>query len=153
MERLEAIAAIEARHFGIGRLDGSLLYCDKEDKKNFFDLTYGKQLIVGRKTFETLPDSVFDKGDRKVHLVTSENLKDTRIKLALGYFSRQPILIGGAMTYEYFSDLVTKWMITWFHAEDEENLVRFKPNLADFYITHYEKGVTHYERHFHGYYI
>jgi len=82
-------------NFGIG-LNKGLPWRIKEDLKHFKAVTYGKDLIVGRKTSETLPPL---KG-RRVHTVSRSSLS---IEDAISQ-SSDPIIIGGAEVYHYCLD-------------------------------------------------
>jgi len=83
------------KNFGIG-LNGSLPWKVKEDLKHFKEMTYGKDLIVGRKTAVGLPPL---KG-RQVYVVSRGTLS---IEDALER-SENPVIIGGAEVYHYCLD-------------------------------------------------
>jgi len=82
-------------NFGIGK-DGKLPWRVKEDLKHFKEHTYGKDLIVGRKTAEGLPPL---KG-RNVYIVSRSGMS---VEDALEK-ATDPIIIGGAEIYHYCLD-------------------------------------------------
>ena len=130
---IEAIVAIEEMSDGIGTTDGKLLLKDKEDMKRFVNLTKGKTLICGRKTAETLPESI-TKYDRKLHIVTGKNLIET--KDLLMHYMTDFMIIGGAMTYKTYEDYIDTWHITWFYKQldgnEQRNLVTYRPELKEY---------------------
>ncbi len=138
---VEAIVAIEELTDGIGTKDGKLLLENKLDKARFVEKTKGKIMVCGRKTYETLPKGMETRYGRKIHIVTRNNLIETKDMLQC-YLERF-IIIGGGQTYRTFEDLVDTWYITWFYSPIDNvtynNLVRYRPNLKkNYYITEEE---------------
>ncbi len=68
---LSIIAAV-AKNGAIG-LDNKLLWHISEDLKRFKAITHGKTIIMGRKTFESLPGIL---PDRKHIVVTNKGIED-----------------------------------------------------------------------------
>lgn len=54
MKQIALIAAINFSNYGLG-MNGELLYDIPNDKRRFKQLTYGHTVIMGRKTWESLP--------------------------------------------------------------------------------------------------
>ncbi len=78
--------------------DNSLLWYLPEDLKHFKMMTLGKNVIVGRKTYESIPQSVIAKNDRN-WIVISLNDKYTN-----QFTNAEIIVAGGEMIYNLFED-------------------------------------------------
>lgn len=128
---IEAIAAIQIPYGAIGYKDGSLIMDNPNDKRMFVKLTRHKTMVVGRKTFETLPPKVLE---REIMIVHGSN-KD-KVKEQISRREKSYIVIGGAQTYGLFEDIVDVWHITWHRApikmEKRGELVTYFPDLSVF---------------------
>lgn len=120
---ISLIAAI-GRNKVIGR-DNSLPWKLPEDMKRFKELTSGKPVIMGRKTFESIGKPL---PNRKNIILTREknykvddcvvvNSVDEALKAAKG--SEEVMIIGGAQIYKEFLPIANKMYLT-FIDEDFE---------------------------------
>ena len=75
-----AIAAID-NDWGIGK-DGELLFHIKEDMRFFKRMTIGKVVVMGRKTFETLPNG--KPLEDRLNLVITSNPKESYDNVIFG---------------------------------------------------------------------
>jgi dihydrofolate reductase len=110
-------------NFGIG-LNNSLVYKSSVDLKRFKEITTGKNVVMGRKTWESLPKKPLP--DRSNFVITSEpSLLSTAacIPLTLDSFTekiKDPefdcFLIGGATLVEQLMAKIDKFYITLFGA-------------------------------------
>lgn len=146
-----------SENFVIGR-DGNLPWSYKEDMIHFKKLTTkGKKnvMIMGRKTFESLPSS-FKRGDRTLCII-STGLKNDNVKDGIHVFSTWKMLfcflsggmfdnqcvIGGSMIYQYFlkhqEDLIDTVYLTKITKRVEGDTFFPKEYLINYYI--HEKTV------------
>lgn len=120
---MNIIVAVD-NHWGIGK-DGNLLYHIKEDMNYFKKMTMGKCVIMGRKTFESLPGRKPLEGRTNVILTSDMNYKvDGAIvvhtmeelkKETYKYKITDSILIGGESLYNQllsYCDQIFLTMIT-----------------------------------------
>ena len=136
---MKAIAAM-AENRAIGRNNKLPWHPIKEDFKYFKELTTNKILIVGRKTFVTLPPLK----DRNLIVLTSEtddgyeDVYDPIYNIGYCYRSYKDIIfiiesqkqdkfviIGGAKTYELFLPHITEFYVT--HVKGEYEADTFMP--------------------------
>lgn len=134
---MNMIVAADA-NWGIG-YKGNLLIKIPEDTERFKNLTLGGTVIMGRKTFESLPDKKPLKDrynivvsrdlfyDSKNEGITSVNNIDTIINFYKNDSS--VFVIGGAEIYKAFIDIVDKIYVTRFHKEFEADTF-FPVNLG-----------------------
>lgn len=119
MDNLSLIAAIgENRELGY---DNKLLWHIKEDLMFYKQMTLGKNIIMGRKTLESLP-KVALKGRKPIVLTTNNiqstdmikyfNQMDDLLKLIEDTSNEQFMVIGGAMVYEQFLPYVDNMYLT-----------------------------------------
>ena len=104
---MNIIVAVD-NHWGIGN-NGELLYHIKEDMKRFKKLTMGKCVIMGRKTFESLPDKKPLSGRTNIILTSDMNYKvegaivvhsiEELKKETYKFKKEDAILIGGESLY------------------------------------------------------
>ena len=78
--------------------DNSLLWYLPEDLKHFKQMTVGKNVIVGRKTYESIPASVIANGDRNWVIVSRSNDYNAQ------FTDAEIIVAGGAQIYKLFED-------------------------------------------------
>ena len=78
--------------------DNSLLWHIPEDLKHFKQMTVGKNVIVGRKTFESIPASVIEQEDRNWVVISRNN--DYNIQ----FTDAEIIVAGGSQIYNLFED-------------------------------------------------
>ena len=115
------IAAVD-EEWGIGK-DGKLLFSIPEDQKYFRDTTYGKMVVMGRKTLESLPGGKPLKGRGNI-VLTSHDGSDLPEGLAVAHSSDElcslisaydpddVFLIGGATLYREFLADCSRALIT-----------------------------------------
>jgi len=76
-----------------------------EDLKHFAKITSGKHLVMGRKTYESLPES-FKAGNRTIHVLTKEN----PVEAILEATNEDLYICGGQMTYALFPEPDEVWL-------------------------------------------
>ena len=120
---MNIIAAV-ADNLAIGR-DNKLLYHLPADMKHFRDTTIYGRVIMGRKTFESLPDGPLP--DRENIVLTSKKceIEGCQVvndpKLILQYCgSPKTYIIGGESLYRLFLPLVNELIITHVHDTPED---------------------------------
>ena len=116
MKNLTMIAAI-GKNYELGR-DGDLVWRFKNDMKFFKDNTWGKFIVMGRKTFYSLPSMlpgrrhvVLSHDDITIPGVIVVHSKEELLHLFRGY-ERELMVIGGASIYEMFLDEASKMLLT-----------------------------------------
>lgn len=119
-EGLQMIVAI-SQNGAIGK-DGRLPWRLPEDLKWFKRATVGKSIIMGRRTWDSLP---YKPLPYRVNIVlTHKDLQDCicvqSIEDAIARAPTQPIIIGGAEVYEQAKHLVTTMFVTEVHREVPE---------------------------------
>ena len=134
--------------------DGKLLYTIKNDLANFKRMTVGNVVIMGRKTFESLPNGEPLKDRINIILTSNEeygvsqdfdnvyivhSIKDV-IELCEAFFSdKELFVIGGEALYRQFmdGDLVDELRLT-VVKDDEEGDVTFPEFNEDEWSTYYK---------------
>lgn len=119
-EGLQMIVAI-SQNGAIGR-DGRLPWKLPEELKWFRRATVGKSIIMGRRTWDSLP---YKPLPYRVNIVlTHKDLQDCicvqSIEDAIARSPTQPIIIGGAEVYAQAKHLVTTMFVTEVHQEVPE---------------------------------
>lgn len=114
------IAAI-SEDYGIGK-DNKLLWYIPEDLKRFKKLTYGQCIIMGKKTWESLPRKPLpgrknivltdDQHETIDSAVTAYSIEDALSKCCEG---EEIFIIGGASIYNQFMPLADTLYITRVH--------------------------------------
>ena len=94
---MEAIAAINKLGY-LGK-DGQLMWHCKEDLKWFKQVTMGKKCLVGRKTYEALPNLP---GRELIVVGTGHNTLDEALAL------KPDIVIGGGQIYRATINMIDK---------------------------------------------
>lgn len=107
---MNLIAAVD-RHWAIGR-NGQLLVSIPQDQKRFREMTLGKVIVMGRKTFESLPGGqplygrvnlVLTKNpDYKVRGAVTVHSADEAFEALKGYDPEDVYIIGGETVYSQF---------------------------------------------------
>ncbi len=133
---ISIIVAI-AENYAIGK-NNELLWHIPEDMKRFRRITSGHKIIMGKRTFESLP--VRPLKDR-INIVISDDPGDVYEGCLMAYSLEEALLhchpgeecfvIGGGMVYRQFMPLVDKLYVTWVHKEFE----------ADTYFPEIDPGV------------
>lgn len=103
MCKVRLIAAVD-RNMAIGK-GNELIYHIKEDMKHFKDLTMGKAVIMGRKTFESLPNGPL-KGRRNIVITRNRDYKADGAEVFSTFYEAlftckyDCFVIGGAELYK-----------------------------------------------------
>jgi dihydrofolate reductase len=131
--------------------DGKLLYHIGNDLANFKRMTVGNVVIMGRKTFESLPNGTPLK-DRVNIIITSDeeygvdakfdnvyivHSVEDAIELCDAFFSdKEVFVIGGESIYRQFmeKDLVTEMRLTIVNDDAEGDAVFPEYNEEDWYV-------------------
>jgi len=116
----------------IGR-DGKLPWHLPADLKRFKALTMGKPMIMGRKTFESLPGLL--PGRRHIVMTRSdwtaegaEVARDPAAALALA--GGEAFVIGGAEVFALFEPMADRWELTEVRSDAEGDVVMPPPDPA-----------------------
>lgn len=114
------IACVDMNN-GIGDADGNLLFNIEKDMKHFVSATSGKYVVMGRKTWESLPSKPLKRRKNFV-LSMDESFNpegatvlrsiDEVLKLSKG---REVMIIGGSEIYHQLIDDADKLMLTHVH--------------------------------------
>ena len=127
-----SIVVAVSEDWGIGK-DNKLLWRIPEDLKRFRSLTTGNCIIMGKKTWESLPRKplpdrrnivLTDVEDEKIEgSVTAYSVEDALSKCERG---KEIFIIGGGTIYRQFMPLADKLYITHVHREADAD-VYFPP--------------------------
>ena len=119
---ISIIVAI-AENYAIGK-NNDLLWHIPEDMKRFRRITSGHKIIMGKRTYESLP--VRPLGDR-TNIVISDIPGESFDGCLMAYSIEEAVqlckpdeecfVIGGGMVYRQFMPLADKLYITWVHRE------------------------------------
>lgn len=118
---MNMIVAVD-RHWAIGN-KGQLLVTIPQDQKMFREDTLGKVIVMGRKTFESLPGSqplygrtnivmTTDPGYQAKGAVICHSMEETLEKLK-EYPTEEIFIIGGQSVYEQFFPYCDVAHVTW----------------------------------------
>jgi len=124
---MKAIMAI-GKNGEMGK-DNKLLFHIKKDLQRFKELTMGAPLIMGRKTFESLPDVL----PGRLHLVLTSDTEYSHpnhnvivvhnreeVLLVLQDYDVEAFVIGGPALFEMFQSDINVYHITYVHKEFPE---------------------------------
>jgi dihydrofolate reductase len=121
---ISIIVAI-AENYAIGR-NNDLLWHIPEDMKRFKRLTTGHKIIMGKRTYESLP---YRPLTDRTNIVISDIPGDSYDGCIMAYSidealqhcnpAEECFVIGGGMVYRQFMPLADKLYITWVHREFE----------------------------------
>lgn len=158
---INGIIAID-EDFGIGMDDGSIPWKIKEDMKHFKDATSGGIVVMGRKTWDSIPDKFKPLPDRS-NVVLSRNLtKETvynrYLNVSDGHFTElcdnmwdvlriadnyhkieEVFIMGGKQVYESFAPFIDTWIVTFVKGryDCEVNMSRdFLSGYSPYEFTH-----------------
>lgn len=136
---IAAIVAVDG-NWGIG-YDGKLLASIPDDLKHFKEITSGHVIVMGRKTWDSLPKKPLK--DRINVIVSSQTpaiLDTLSIRMSLEQatqYIQMPIsedmnyfIIGGGTIYEQFLPLCDRVYVTKIH-KDFSNVDTYFPNLDE----------------------
>lgn len=127
MEKIIIVAISENNVIG---KDGDIPWHIPEDLKHFKEKTTGHSVIMGRKTFESLPEDYKPLPNRKNIVLTRSGLEEKHEDveevedLEKAYeeaeeYGGKAFIIGGATVYEQTLDEVDKLVLTRIHEEYE----------------------------------
>ena len=132
---MDAIVSVTA-DWGIGR-DGGLLIRNRADMRRFKELTMGGSVIMGRRTYQSLPGGPLV-GRSNIVLTRSRDFAPEGVEIARSIDEALEMadahggrtwLIGGASLYEQFIDLCDEAYVTYHDVVLEADA--FFPNLDD----------------------
>ena len=146
MENLSLVAAI-GKYNELG-IDNHLIWKIKEDLMFYRELTLYQNIIMGRKTFESMPSKALEK--RNVFVLSSKKLDKcfdinsfTSIESLLDCIKMTKqnfIVVGGSTTYEAFLPYVETMYLT--EIDEYANADSFFPNI-DIYDWNVETIYNH----------
>ncbi|MDO5039077.1 dihydrofolate reductase [Clostridium sp.] len=141
---LSIIVAIAASNNAIGK-DNSLLWHISEDLKRFKEITSGHKILMGRKTFESLPgilpnrehiiltrDKNFNVDSDKVTIIN--NIED-----AIKYYkdsNEEIFIIGGGEIYKEFLPFANKLYLTKVYKDFDADTFFPQINLDEWKVIH-----------------
>ena len=118
---MNMIVAVD-KHWAIGSR-GQLLVSIPHDQKRFREITLGKVIVMGRKTFESLPGGQPLYGRTNVVLSRDESYRvkgatvchslEEALELLEAYPSEDIYIIGGGSIYEQFLPYCERAEVTW----------------------------------------
>lgn len=112
-------------------MNNDLIWKFKEDMKFFRQTTIGHPIVMGRKTFESLPKVL---PDRKNIVISTSEIRNKEIEIFKSIkefltqykeYNGDIFVIGGASIYKSFIDLTTKMYLTEIDAIEENADVYF----------------------------
>ena len=121
------LIAAAAQNDALGK-DNDLIWHISEDLKRFKRLTTGHAIIMGRKTFESMPKALPNRTN--IVLTKNKNYKAEGAVLAstieealvLAGEDNQPFIIGGAQIYSLFMDHCNRIELTRVHHDFEADV-------------------------------
>ncbi len=142
MKKISIIVAIAQNH-AIGK-NNDLLWRISKDFKWFKEKTQGHQVIMGKKTLESLPNGPLP--NRK-NIVITDDPKDnfegcTTVfsideAVALCSETEESFIIGGGSIYKQFLPLANKFYLTRVHKDFDADIF-FKVDFSDWKLTYSE---------------
>lgn len=157
--------------FGIGMKDGKIPWRIKEDMAHFKELTTGHTVVMGRKTWESIPAKFRPLPKRDNYILTRQedyvftHAPDTPDPITHVYHNKESLyedvhsdhgvgkvfVIGGAEIYELFGCDINEWYVT--HVDGDHNCeVTLDHYLFDLFDRKYIKDIgtnarlVHYTR-------
>ena len=120
-----SIIVAVAQNYAIGK-NNDLLWHIPEDLKRFKSITSGHKIIMGKRTYESLP---YRPLKNRTNIVISDIPGDNYEGAVMAYSIEEAIslcnpdeecfVIGGGMVYRQFMDLADKLYVTWVHKDFE----------------------------------
>ncbi|OAA93869.1 dihydrofolate reductase [Clostridium coskatii] len=142
---LHIIAALN-EYYALGR-DNKLLWHIPEDLKRFKDITYGKSIIMGRKTFESLPCIL----PKRKHIVItrdkSYNILDERVEIVhhvedVLKYKDSPIesfVSGGGEIYKQLLPYCNKLYLTKIHSHEKGDTYFPKFDKSNYHVIEFKE--------------
>ncbi len=121
--QISMIAAI-GKNNELGK-DNNLIWRFKEDMKFFKDTTMNHPVVMGRKTFESLPKVLHG---RKNIVLSSKKIENKEIEVHSSFqsfldryknYNDEIFIIGGESIYKLFINFASKMYLTEINAEDK----------------------------------
>ena len=143
---LSIIVALN-ENYAIG-YNNKLIYHISGDLKRFKKITYGKAIIMGRKTFESLPNILLNRKHIIITRNPNYNIKSENvfvvhnIKDVIKYehSKEEYFIIGGGEIYAQLLPYCTKLYLTKIASEEKKGDTYFpKFNIHNYNIIEYEK--------------
>ena len=135
---ISAIVAVD-ENWGIG-FNGELLEKIPEDMKHFKELTTNSIVVMGRKTWDSLPikplpnrlNIVISRSPKEVlgDLSIRIDLNEAKIRLAMADSNESWFIIGGGQIYKELLPLCDRVYVTKIY-KDHENVDTYFPNLDE----------------------
>lgn len=124
------IACVDINN-GIGNSEGGLLFKIEEDLKHFKSVTSGKIVVMGRKTWVSLPKKPLEK--RKNYILTRDKSFQPigakvvhSVEEVLKLSKKNDVfIIGGGEVYELFLEYADKIILTHVHTTHPDVAVKF----------------------------
>jgi dihydrofolate reductase len=143
-----SIIAAVSEDMGIG-LNNELLWHISEDLRRFKNLTYGKTVIMGRKTWKSLPVKPLP-GRRNIVITdlptecfegaeTAYSIEDA-LNIITG--DEEVFVIGGGSIYHQFMPMADRLYITWVHKRAEADVFFPRINQREWEIISKEESDT-----------
>jgi dihydrofolate reductase len=139
-QKLTLIAALSENN-ALGK-DNQLIWHLSEDLKRFKKLTNGHAIIMGRKTFESLPKALPNRKNIILTQNTSYKAQDAWVvhsieeALKLTSDDNQPFIIGGGQIYQLFLPLVKRIELTRVHHHFEADTFFPELDLKNWQLIH-----------------
>jgi dihydrofolate reductase len=141
MEQVDMIVAV-SNNMAIGMLDGALPWHVPEELAWFSGITANRSIIMGRKTWDSLPRKPLP--HRQNIVLTSRRIRGvdcvSSIEEALTIARNQPIVIGGAEIYRQAMPFVSKLYLSVIPCQVREPHVKFPINERNWNV---ESRVDH----------
>ncbi len=145
-----SIVVAVAENNAIGA-DGDLLWRLPKDMQYFKELTYGRHVLMGRKTYQSIPPK-FRPLSGRVNIVVTRNTElmfegckmvssfEEGVAFARDNGERELMVIGGGEIYNQAIAIADKIYLTRVHHSFDEADTFFNTiNLEEWYITHKEE--------------
>lgn len=135
---ISAIVAVD-NNWGIG-YNGDLLEHIPADLKHFKDITTGHVVVMGRKTWDSLPNKplkdrlniVISSQPRQVlgNLSISIPIDEAKVRVAISGNDEEWFIIGGGSIYKEFLSVCDRIYVTKIY-KDHDNVDTYFPNLDE----------------------
>lgn len=138
-----------AENYGIGK-NNDLLWHISGDLKRFKKITTGHTIIMGRKTFFSLPKGALP--NRRNIVITdcpedccpgAEIVSSIEEAIKIADKDKENFIIGGGMIYEQFMPLANKMYLTIVHKEFDADVFFPEINYDEWKIIEEEKHLDH----------
>jgi dihydrofolate reductase len=144
-----------SENYAIG-FQNKMLWHLRDELINFRKKTINKVLIMGRNTYESLPEDFFLSGNRKIivaskkqpNSIVSRNLIFTQnpLEFVSNYDKKEDIcIVGGSLIYALFEPYVNKVFWTKVRTHIQTADTYYKPDISKFELVsaiHFEKDVS-----------